>query len=617
MLRTQLLLTFIVIVHFSVTGSWGISSDNVWTLEPRQATDVVPSPNNFLRRAYHGATVAGNWIYISGGEYSYRMDDGTINYTFCITPVSAVLSMLTFHIPATSLLSISLSQNWTNSTVNPVLTPNPGISGCSDLCAPTQWWYEDEQILFTGFGGWKSALATDPGQGPRICTFRPMQGGSGVWEALNDSRILEGVNKHSLSLNAFSPSSAFIVGGYGLPDAEMFQFDMALKTLTLLSAEGYEVNEGAVANGKMEYVPSFGPQGMFVAMGGGSDHPSFNGSMINFETVSVYDSLAHKWWNQTTTGRAPAGRIDFCTAGVSSTKDSYEIFVYGGWANTSGPPSVLFDTIHILTLPAFHWIQVNYTAKAPRLGLTCNAVGGGQILTIGGSDPNAPGIHNTDARYDNQKEVYYTPDPNFQGLAIFDMSTLLWASQYTAGLPGTYVQSDAIRAVYADPQLSRNPNIDPGVRSLLSVTHFAADKNSNSEASQSSTNTIPGATGISTSSGASQPSKHTNSRAIAGGVLGGLVVLALVLGLILIFIRRRRTARPVGSSDTHESSYTNDQDGSQISAPHQHRGAWNGDVIEMDAQLEPSELEGRERIELVADPSRCDSVNWIGTDKSA
>lgn len=80
---------------------------------------------------------------------------------------------------------------------------------------------------------------------------------------------------------------------------------MALKTLTLLSAEGYEFNEGAVANGKMEYVPSFGPQGILVAMGGGSDHSSENDSMVSFETVSVYDSMAHKWWNQTTTGRAP------------------------------------------------------------------------------------------------------------------------------------------------------------------------------------------------------------------------------------------------------------------------------------------------------------------------
>lgn len=80
-------------------------------------------------------------------------------------------------------------------------------------------------------------------------------------------------------------------------------------------------------------------------------------------------------------------------------------------------------------------------------------------------------------------------------------------------------------------------------------------------------------------------------------------MLALLLGLILIFLRRRRKARSAGSPDTNESSYTYDQDGRQISAPYQHRGAWNEVLIEMDAQPEPSELEGRERVELAAGPS--------------
>ena len=79
-------------------------------------------------------------------------------------------------------------------------------------------------------------------------------------------------------------------------------------------------------------------------------------------------------------------------------------------------------------------------------------------------------------------------------------------------------------------------------------------------------------------------------------------MLALVLGLILIFLRRRRKGRPAGSLDTNESSYTYEQDGRQILVPYQCRGALNEDLIEMDAHLEPSELEGRERIELAADP---------------
>ena len=207
------------------------------------------------------------------------------------------------------------------------------IASCWDLCDPTIWYHEQEGILYTGFGGWKSDLtlnATVDGGDRSMCTFRPNGAGSGAWENLDNSAELGSIGEPSQTLNAFSPDTAFAVGGYnvdnggGLPTAEMFQFDMALKTITNISAVGYEFDEGAVAVGRMEYVPSFGPQGIFVAMGGTYD-PNSNESMVSFETVSVFDPTAQKWWNQTTTGSPPAGRIDFCTAGVNSTSATYEM----------------------------------------------------------------------------------------------------------------------------------------------------------------------------------------------------------------------------------------------------------------------------------------------------
>ena len=102
----------------------------------------------------------------------------------------------------------------------------------------------------------------------------------------------------------------------------------------------------------------------------------------------------------------------------------------------------------------FRWIQVNYTAQNPRLGLTCNLVGGSQILTIGGSDPNAPGVNTSHTGTSGfLKPISTTPDPNLQSLAVFDMTQLAWASQYTSGQPAYYEQSEAIKGVYVDPQL--------------------------------------------------------------------------------------------------------------------------------------------------------------------
>jgi hypothetical protein len=124
-------------------------------------------------------------------------------------------------------------------------------------------------------------------------------------------------------------------------------------------------------------------------------------------------------------------------------------FVYGGWYSTLGVSAKSYDTINILTLPAFTWVSVRYQPENARYGHSCNAVGGSQILTIGGLNPNpsqanGPTLSDSSSSFDD-------PDPNAQGLAIFDMTNLTWSSQYTANAP-PYEQSGLIRQVYSGPQ---------------------------------------------------------------------------------------------------------------------------------------------------------------------
>ena len=68
---------------------------------------------------------------------------------------------------------------------------------------------------------------------------------------------------------------------------------MALKTITNISAIGYEFDKGAVAIARIEYVPLFGPQGIFITIGGIYNLNS-NESMVSFETVSIFDPVAQK-----------------------------------------------------------------------------------------------------------------------------------------------------------------------------------------------------------------------------------------------------------------------------------------------------------------------------------
>ena len=124
-------------------------------------------------------------------------------------------------------------------------------------------------------------------------------------------------------------------------------------------------------------------------------------------------------------------------------------FVYGGWGGHLGVQSQQYDTINILTLPAFTWISVEYKSQTTRYSHSCNAVGGSQILTIGGIDADPPQTSAFANAY--AQGSFDTPDPNDQGLAIFDMTNLTWSSQYTAGA-SPYEQSDLIKQIYSGPQ---------------------------------------------------------------------------------------------------------------------------------------------------------------------
>ena len=139
--------------------------------------------------------------------------------------------------------------------------------------------------------------------------------------------------------------------------------------------------------------------------------------------------------------------MSFSSEGVAySEAERLLSFIYGGWNFLPGLGTVQFDTVNILTLPAFHWISVPYNPQNPRHGHSCNAVGGSQIITIGGVDSNSQ-VTQWNSTQVIQSQ-YDSPDPFAQGLAIFDMTNLAFVNQYTAGAP-PYEQSDVIKKFYA------------------------------------------------------------------------------------------------------------------------------------------------------------------------
>lgn len=92
--------------------------------------------------------------------------------------------------------------------------------------------------------------------------------------------------------------------------------------------------------------------------------------------------------------------------------------MFGGANNNR---SIVYDSVDVLSLPSFTWsraARVNETES--RYGQACAVVGNSQLLTWGGLP------------WGDWQNTYLVSDPFKQGLGIFDLNTLEWASGYNA-----------------------------------------------------------------------------------------------------------------------------------------------------------------------------------------
>jgi hypothetical protein len=196
--------------------------------------------------------------------------------------------------------------------------------------------------------------------------------------------------------------------------------------------------------GGMLYIPNFGNNGILLVVGGDQfgKYSPYSSALLSFSTVAVYDIASGNWYDQETSGDVPEGRKEYCCAGIASTNNTYEIFIYAGWNGNLGPLSVPYDQAFVLSLPAFRWFSAPYPAAHPRHAVSCVPVGGGQIMTVGGVDTTQSG---PDIFY---TYVFNTSDPFAQGLAIFDMNAMAFAPSYTAK-PPAYTGASIVHQYYA------------------------------------------------------------------------------------------------------------------------------------------------------------------------
>jgi hypothetical protein len=192
-------------------------------------------------------------------------------------------------------------------------------------------------------------------------------------------------------------------------------------------------------------------------------------------------------------------------------------------------------------LPSFHWEKQQMTPTTGRFLHTCHVVGKSQMVSIGG------------AVWKSQPDPspWSLPDPRPNGIALLDLSTMEWGSSY-----------DPSGAEYTTPQVVKqyiqNQGRYPSSWSDSTVEdwfkHFKSEVCHHNKAwnpayivagskATSSHTSDPSATQTgSTDTISPGPSKQhghsSNSGAIAGGVVGG--VLAITCVTVLVWYLRRR-----------------------------------------------------------------------------
>ena len=143
--------------------------------------------------------------------------------------------------------------------------------------------------------------------------------------------------------------------------------------------------------------------------------------------MHVFDIAAESWFTQSTTTQLstyPSGRSEFCSVVASAEgNSSHNIYIYGG-SHSSGSAE---HDVWILTLPTFHWVSVYPTTNGDTdsnfrrtYGHKCHKVHEKHMVAY-------RGINSNDT-CDNDKGV-----GKFQGMAIYDMSSLEWTTKVEVG----------------------------------------------------------------------------------------------------------------------------------------------------------------------------------------
>ncbi|KAL8817397.1 MAG: hypothetical protein Q9223_003764 [Gallowayella weberi] len=260
-------------------------------------------------------------------------------------------------------------------------------------------------------------------------------------------------------------------------------------------------------------------------------------------------------FNVTATGtpNVPSGRTNFCLA-VSRAPDdsSFQVTLYGGYNETSNN---YHDDVWVLSIPSFRWISVNDTnnverdndgPKAGRKGHTCHIWRESQMIVLGGIYArNAATLPQGDGK-NSVCDTTYSP------IRLLDTSSYSWKSQFIPNdieykIPP--VVSDVIggdaseRSTLTSPQQGWNDPLlaDIFSRRLPRVSTFRST--STPKITTSSPTARPSASVQPSTPVSSPETPKGNIKAVAGGVIAGVVTIIVALAWYISHKRQQGRSR--------------------------------------------------------------------------
>ncbi|VUC22620.1 unnamed protein product [Clonostachys rosea] len=479
----------------------------------------------YKRREGGRMAILGNYLYWDGGKVS-RCRNNKCPSGDASEPVNGTMS-------------IPLNTDWSNSTVvfNKLKYPN-GMPRSSWFSL----WPDEKSGTMHRWGGERITLkgnkSVEEGDQTPMWMFKADGNGGGEWsiqKPTDGDQFQDGLDRNFNGAGAVCGGKGYYLGG-SVTSKSNYDPNNAGKSKSYSAPSGllkyglsdnkWEGNISSTAAfpelGKAKYgqavcLEGFSKKPLVMFLGGATTNNDKDWTEVGFDSVALFDPSTDKWHKQNTTamlGSIPQPRYQFCSVGARGKNNTYDIFVYGG--RTRSEDTSAYGDIWVLSLPGFVWTTVTNSNKgAPRWGHQCAVAGKSQMITMGGVSA--------------RKANTWKDDPWKEGLGVYDMVDLSWRSNYSASA-GDYDTPQAFKAWYqqgGEAQWSSDE-----LKALFATGSLAlsADNVSSSPNNTNSDNTTEGTAG----------SDGPNVPAIVGGVVGGVIFLALAGAAIWFLLTQKK-----------------------------------------------------------------------------